>query len=332
MKRLSRSGFTLIELLVVIAIIAILIGLLLPAVQKVREAAARAKCQNNLKQLGIAIQAYHDAVLDLPPSRVGYGPGGGPTWAVLVLPYIEQENVFRQWDLPAIYYVQNDLARTTIVNTFLCPSRRGGGQALSTSGDNRTGAPTQPMRPGMVSDYLPCDGHGQGANTNTARGALVTVNQNMVRATGTGAAQRVTYWKSQTNLASLQADGTSNTILLGEKHVPTNLFGQGPTDSSVYNSDNGVGPIARILGREWTVPQQPPANPAINIQRDLPLVSDPTATAPVPFIHQRFGSAHSGVCQFVMGDGSVRAVRTSIDILTLTWLGMRDDGQVINDN
>src|SRR5690242_2517716 len=104
--RASRTGFTLIELLVVIAIIGVLIGLLLPAVQKVREAAARTQCVNNLKQIGLACHSYHDANNSFPPGYIDGNPAGPSTpdndvgpgwgWAAFLLPYVEQQNLYKQ--------------------------------------------------------------------------------------------------------------------------------------------------------------------------------------------------------------------------------------------
>src|SRR5438309_1392261 len=119
-SRFRQRGFTLIELLVVIAIIAILIALLVPAVQKVREAAARSTCQNNLKQIGLAALNYHEVQKKFPPLRIAGGDGWATFW-VLILPYVEQDALFKQWDLTKRYSQQTVAAQQTPVTTFFCP-------------------------------------------------------------------------------------------------------------------------------------------------------------------------------------------------------------------
>src|SRR5688572_16951466 len=152
------SGFTLIELLVVIAIIAILIALLVPAVQKVREAASRTQCTNNLKQIGIAVHAYHDANKALPPDRIA---NDWATWAVLILPYIDQGPAYQRWDITYRYAEQPSLTgdpRPVNVPVYFCPGRRNPGP-FSVAGTMTIGSgATLPNPPGGIGDYASVSG------------------------------------------------------------------------------------------------------------------------------------------------------------------------------
>jgi len=148
-----RPGFTLVELLVVISIICLMMGLLLPAVQRVREAASRLSCANNLKQIGLAIHHYHDTFDWLPPSRVDTQHA---TWAVLILPFLEHDNLYRQWDVRKTYYEQSQLARQGRIKTYFCPTRR----SMSTdphesvSGDEPSSGVENPKHlAGALNDY-----------------------------------------------------------------------------------------------------------------------------------------------------------------------------------
>jgi prepilin-type N-terminal cleavage/methylation domain-containing protein len=290
-----RGGFTLIELLVVIAIIAVLVGLLLPAVQKVREAAFRMKCQNNLKQIGLALHMFNNDYDRLPPSRLS---DLHATWAVLIMPYLEQGNLYRQWDIPATYYSQTPAARTTSVPVYFCPSRRSQGTAplASVSGDQDDDGGGGGHVPGALGDYAGSTG------TNNCDGADCGGAPN--------GAFRVDYDQFGRYVGSVRfaeiADGLSNTFMVGEKHVQQNAFGQGPLDCSLYNGD-------------YWVCSTRSAGPA------YPLVTDRFSP------NAAFGSYHTAVCVFLLCDGSVRSVANNTDPTVLGLLAAIADGQAIPD-
>jgi prepilin-type N-terminal cleavage/methylation domain-containing protein len=290
----GRRGFTLIELLVVIAIIAVLIGLLLPAVQKVREAANRSQCGNNLKQIGLALHNYHDTYGLIPYSR--YKTRG--TWAVVIQPFLEADNQYRFYDPTKSYFDQNDTFRLTPVKVYYCPSRRTPSTApqASVSGDvpDAGGAHV----PGALCDYAAAINDlgywDYGFENNSDPPANGAFNSN-----GWSAAHdRKLRFKDVT-------DGLSNTIFVGEKHVRLGHFGQGAGsggDGSVYNGERGSGMRAGHIG----------------------LALSPTVSNDLGF-----GSYHPGVCQFVFGDGSVHVLSNTLPLTTLKLLVNIHDGEVI---
>ncbi len=304
-SKMKRSAFTLIELLVVIGIIGVLVGLLLPAVQKVRESANRAQCENNLKQIGLAIHNYHDVNNALPPSR--RGPQHA-TWFVLILPYLEQNSLYEQWDLNKSYYEQAAEVQNAFVKTYVCPTRRTTPMPSTEFEVSSTGIPDKLEHPGTQGDYA-CNG-GQFFNAIVdnpqCRGVMCSAKATIDAATGD-----VTSSKSLTGLRDI-TDGTSQTFLVGEKHSVLDRWGQsGPSwgEGAIWNGDFPRN-FSRIAGQtRWNLGQGPD---------DL---SGPW--------HCKFGSWHPGICQFVFADGHVTALANTIDMDTLQKLACRNDGKVI---
>jgi prepilin-type processing-associated H-X9-DG protein len=286
------------------AIIAILMALLLPAVQKVRAAADKMRCGNNLKQIGIAIHNYHNDYGALPPAR--YNWNGSVSWAVIIAPYVEQDNLHKQWDITQFYYVHPQQLRETQIGFYYCPARRSpGAQMISVSGDiPDTGWPSTLHYSGSLADYACASGEEAAEyNTDRARGSIIRGNWTYAP----GAPPYIMrLWSSNTTFASI-TDGTSNTIFIGEKHVPIDRFGQvGVGDGAVFNGDHPHVNM-RIGGPGYGLARSP--KDAFNIQ---------------------FGSYHtSGICQFVFGDGHVEGISPSIATSTLGLLMMRNDGSNI---
>ncbi|MFO0930424.1 MAG: DUF1559 domain-containing protein [Gemmataceae bacterium] len=288
----GRAAFTLIELLVVIAIIAVLIGLLLPAVQKVREAAARMQCTNNLKQIALAMHGYHDTYQALPnagsdgpntsccnaTTRVGW------TWMFHLLPYIEQTNVYNLPDTTA----GNTAVAQTAIRIYYCPSRR---------------QPTLYSNGGR-SDYAANGGRNMAGEG--VEGML------MRQWRSPGSTKPVNAPIEQTRRMTDVADGLSNTILVGEKQVHSTVLGSAGGDNEVWNNSG------------WDQDH-------VRFGEDVPQPDDQHPNSKQPtFWSTRFGGSHTGGFNAAMGDGSVRSVRYGLDAATWLRLCLINDGQVVN--
>jgi prepilin-type N-terminal cleavage/methylation domain-containing protein len=296
-----RSGFTLIELLVVIAIISILIGLLVAGVQKVREAAARIQCANNLKQIGLAAHTFHDTSKFLPPSWVGNNaqdPDGWATWAVLLLPYLDQGPTYALWDLRYPASKQTPAAYQQHLAVYRCPSRP---VFVLSVGD---------FAPAGLGDYGACFGTDNlGPNSN---GVIIpTANMNSSTTLDAAGNPIVLRWRGQLSLLSI-TDGSSNTLMFGEKHIRPNSLRGKNEDRSIFGGQNNS--VRRMAGISASGEQRPLRQPN---DQDGPLANT------------SFGGPHPGVCQFVFADGTVRAIATATDLQLLTYLVSRNDGNPV---
>jgi prepilin-type N-terminal cleavage/methylation domain-containing protein/prepilin-type processing-associated H-X9-DG protein len=309
----ARPAFTLVELFVVIAIIAILIGLLLPAVQKIREAAARLSCQNNLKQIGVALQNFHAAHESFPPgSRATGVEACYDNWAIAILPFMEQDPLYHLFDPtkrnedPA-----NDGVRTARVTMFVCPSDPSGSEPANPSGG-----------PGSGSRYMPSNYKGvEGVSDGTHYfdrwdDAAWLINNRHKPWLG---ALHVT--QSQVELAAERidtiTDGTSNTLLVGEYSTTT------------AQSHRAYWAYAYW---EWSlsaVSQTPDGEPAPYILLpDFDNCSQQEANPAKSACKRGWSSLHLGGINFVMCDGSVRTVSRTIDMRLLEGLATIAGGEV----
>ncbi|AWM39533.1 putative major pilin subunit [Gemmata obscuriglobus] len=327
LSRPRARGFTLIELLVVIAIIAILIGLLLPAVQKVREAASRMKCQNNLKQLGLALHTYHDAAGSLPPGAEfdvypKPNPAGntatikGTSWLVYILPQVEQGNLYNRYNFAEAYNsTANGLLAANVVPTYFCPSGPDPKRHLDPNGNLTTAVTTHyygVMGPGYPSNLNPANFVYNGTTVSFpfgqggSNGAYSTVGMlcHFQNTSGSVTTNRTVKLTSVT-------DGTSNTLMVGEISV------------------NMPGNLTYHQYRSWTRGNNGGSGSCKNVTN---AINSTVYNGSNNFNDISFGSQHTGGANFAMGDGSVRFINQNTDLNLLKALATISSGEVASLN
>jgi prepilin-type N-terminal cleavage/methylation domain-containing protein len=309
-----RRGFTLIELLVVIAIIAVLVGLLLPAVQKVREAAARMSCTNNLKQLGLAIHNYQTAFSAFPTSIRPAGVTTLPriSWVIGTLPYIEQDNVRKSYDTTTSWDSTTNLPLTSQpIKIFQCPSSPNPGRL---DGDPQTNV----WNIVAITDYA--------ASTGVAAYAT-TVNT-------TGLVLPGIMQKNTTVKVGDVTDGLSNTILIVESAGRPQIYRLGAPFGTVPTNKVNGGGWARPAS-DWVFQTSTPdgssfpGNCAANCTNgfDYPTYNmSPFGTEGTSEAY----SFHTGVVNTLLGDGSVHSIGSSISVVAFAALVTRSGGEVNN--